>query len=103
MQLGRDRIQRGLIEPTQVGAPGEVLAEQPVGVLVAAALPGLRGSQKETWTPESTVNWVCSASSLPWSQVRERRSCSGSRRIAVVNAGRTCWAVTPSGSGTNTT
>jgi hypothetical protein len=40
-QLGRDRIQRCLVEPAQVAALGEVLAEQPVGVLVGAVLPGV--------------------------------------------------------------
>jgi hypothetical protein len=40
IQLGRDGIEFGLIELAQVGALGEVLAEQPVGVLVGAALPG---------------------------------------------------------------
>jgi hypothetical protein len=40
IQLGGDRIQGGLVELAQVGASGEVLAEQPVGVLVAATLPG---------------------------------------------------------------
>jgi hypothetical protein len=39
IELGRDGIQRDLIEPAQVGALGQVLAEQPVGVLVGAALP----------------------------------------------------------------
>jgi hypothetical protein len=53
VELGGDRIQGGLVEPAQVGALGQVLAEQPVGVLVGAALPGLPGSQKKTCTPES--------------------------------------------------
>jgi hypothetical protein len=58
------------------------LAQQPVGVLVAGPLPGLRGSQKYTGTPVSLVNRACSAISLPWSQVKERRSrrpCGRSR------------------------
>jgi hypothetical protein len=33
------------------------------------------------------LNWVCSAISRPWSQVNERRSCSGSRSTAAVSAG----------------
>ena len=32
--------------PAEVGALGEVLAQEPVGVLVRAALPGRVGSQK---------------------------------------------------------
>jgi hypothetical protein len=65
IQLSGDRVQGGLVELAQVGASGEVLADQTVGVFVAATLPGLRGSQKYTWTPVSTVNLVCSAISLP--------------------------------------
>ena len=59
----------GLAEPAQIGIPWQVLADQPVGVLVAGPLPGLRGSQKYTGTPVSVVNRACSAVSLPWSQV----------------------------------
>ena len=39
---------------------------------------GLRGSQKYTSTPVSTLNRRCSAISFPWSQVSERRSWTGS-------------------------
>jgi hypothetical protein len=46
LELGRDRVQGGLVEPTQVDVLGQVLAEQAVGVLVGGPLPGLRGSQK---------------------------------------------------------
>jgi hypothetical protein len=46
VELGGDGVQRGLVELAQVAALGEVLAEQAVGVLVGATLPGLRGSQK---------------------------------------------------------
>jgi hypothetical protein len=38
--LGRDRVECGLVELAEIGALGEVLAQQAVGVLVAAALPG---------------------------------------------------------------
>jgi hypothetical protein len=64
VEFGGDRVQGGLVELAQVGASGEVLAEQTVGVLVAATLPGLRRSQNYTWTPVSTVKVVCSATSL---------------------------------------
>jgi hypothetical protein len=49
------------------------------------------------------VNWMCSAISRPWSQVSERRSCSGSRSTAAVNAGRMRWAVNPSAKGNSST
>jgi hypothetical protein len=39
IELGGDRVQGGLVELAQVGGLGEVLAEQPIGVLVGAALP----------------------------------------------------------------
>jgi hypothetical protein len=40
VELGGDRIQRSLVDLAEVGAPGQVLAEQAVGVLVGAPLPG---------------------------------------------------------------
>jgi hypothetical protein len=40
VELGRDLIKFDLIELGQIGASWEVLAQQPVGVFVAAALPG---------------------------------------------------------------
>ena len=39
VELGGDGVQGGLVEPAQVGALGQVLAEQAVGVLVGATLP----------------------------------------------------------------
>jgi hypothetical protein len=47
---------------------------------------GLCGSAKKTGMPVSTVNAACAESSLPRSQVNERRSCSGSVLIVVVSA-----------------
>ena len=41
-------VEVGLAETTQIGGPRQVLAHQAVGVLVGAALQGLRGSQKNT-------------------------------------------------------
>jgi hypothetical protein len=40
IELSGDRVQRRLVGPTQVAVLGQVLAEQAVGVLVGAALPG---------------------------------------------------------------
>jgi hypothetical protein len=45
IELGRDGIQGGLVELAQVGALGQILAGQAVGVLVPRC-QGLRGSQK---------------------------------------------------------
>jgi hypothetical protein len=38
---------------------------------------GLCGSQKKTFTPVSIFNRACCDISAPWSQVSDRRSCSG--------------------------
>ena len=66
----------------QVCALGEVLAEQPVGVLVAArASAGRRRRSSARWRPRCERGLVISR---PWSQVRVRRSVSGSRAIAVI-------------------
>jgi hypothetical protein len=81
----------------EVGAPREVLPQQAVGVLVGAALPRTLRVAEYTWTPLSTLSLACSAISAPWSQVSERRSCSGSSPIAAAIASRTCsapWPVT---------
>jgi hypothetical protein len=52
VELGGDRIERCLIEPAQVGASQEVLAEQAIGVLVACVGPptSLRnGAIRSVW------------------------------------------------------
>jgi diaminohydroxyphosphoribosylaminopyrimidine deaminase/5-amino-6-(5-phosphoribosylamino)uracil reductase len=40
VELGGDRVECRLVQLAQISAPGEILAEQAVGVLVRAALPG---------------------------------------------------------------
>jgi hypothetical protein len=102
IQLGRDGIQRCLVELAQVAALGEVLAEQAVGVLVGAALPGAAWVAEVDLDARVDVNWWCSAMSRPWSQVSERRSCWGKHRTAAVSAGRMRWAVNPLGSPNST-
>lgn len=49
----------------EVGALGQVVAQEAVHVLVAAALPGECGSQKETSVPVAAVISRCMANSLP--------------------------------------
>ena len=46
VELVRDRVELLLGVDAQVGALGEVLAQQPVGVLVGPALPGGVRSQE---------------------------------------------------------
>ena len=53
VELGGDAVQIGLSEAAQIHSPGQILAQGPVGILVAGSLQGLRGSQKNTSTPVS--------------------------------------------------
>lgn len=46
LELVGDGVQIGLAERAEVRALGQVLPKQPVGVLVGAALPRLRGVQR---------------------------------------------------------
>jgi len=65
---------------------GEVLPQQPVGVLGGPALPRALGITEETCTPVSTVNWAWRAISMPRSHVNARTSCSGSVCTCSANA-----------------
>lgn len=58
----------------QVGALGEVLAQEAVGVLVRAALPWAAGVGEVDGESVSTLNSAWAESSLPRSQVSDRRS-----------------------------
>src|SRR5450756_2168822 len=77
----------------QVGALGEVLAQEPVGVLVVPRCHGECGSQKNTGMPVATVNRACSVISRPWSQASDRFSSEGSRPIATCRSAATRIAV----------
>ena len=55
----------------QVAALGEVLAQQPVGVLVRRPRHGECGSQKKISQSAATAICRCRAISLPWSQVSD--------------------------------
>jgi len=91
VELVGDGVELSFGDRAEVDALGEVLAQEPVGVLVGAALPGrVCGSQKKTSMPAST--WTCFQSRIsgPWSQVSERRSASGSVCTFVASAGATC-------------
>src|SRR3954464_13832150 len=55
----------------EVGALGEVLAQQPVGVLVGAALPGALRIAEVHLQAEVDPQPGCWASSAPWSHVNE--------------------------------
>ena len=76
--------------PGEVGASGEVLAKEPVGVLVGAALPRALRIAEVDLQARVDPSLACSAISAPWSQVSDRRSCSGSVVIAAAIASRTC-------------
>lgn len=68
VEPGVDGVEVILGEGGEAGALGDVLAQQPVRVLVGAPLPGLRESQKLTGSPVSMLNLAWGAISLPWSQ-----------------------------------
>jgi hypothetical protein len=78
----------------EIGALGEVLTQQ--ALTVFSLLPrcqGLRGSQKWTGKPASTVSFRCWAISEPWSQVKERRNSRGS--VVMVDAIASQTALAP--------
>ena len=62
---------------------------------------GLRGSQKYTSTPVSTLKRRCSAISFPWSQVSERRSWTGNVVMLALSASQTGSALLPSAKATS--
>ena len=69
------------------------LAQQPVRVvLVAAALPGRAGVAEVDLRSERELDASVTASSLPLSQVIDRRRCSGSRLISRIIASATLSA-----------
>ena len=64
--------------PGKVSAFEEVLASEAVGVLVRAARPRAVRVSEEDWDPGLDLELGVGDSSLPRSQVSERRSWSGS-------------------------
>jgi hypothetical protein len=56
---------------------GSYWRDSPLAFSLLARCHGLGGSQKSTGISVSAVNRACSAISLPWSQVNERRSPIG--------------------------
>ena len=101
VELAGDLVEFCLCHAGETLALREVLAQQAVGVLVGPALPRARGSQKYTSTPVSTLNRRCSAISLPWSEVSERRSWAGSVVMLASGASQTGSALVASGSATS--
>ena len=86
----------------QVGALGEVLAQQPVGVLVGRPLPReSAGRRSRSRKSGATVNRSCWCISVPWSQVSDRRSAPGRPVITAVRASANASADFPPGSGTS--
>ncbi len=80
VELVGDGVEVGLVEHAEVGALGEVLPKQPVGVLVGAALPRAAWLAEVDRIPVSAVTAWCSAISRPRSQVSVRRSWGGMPR-----------------------
>jgi hypothetical protein len=64
---------------------GKFWRKRPLVFSFVPRCQGLLGSAKYTLTPEAIENWACADSSLPRSQVGDRRSCWGS--VVIVCAG----------------
>ena len=78
---------------------GKYWRSRPLVFSFVARCHGLRGSQKNTCSPLSIRSRACWAISAPWSQVSDRRSCSGSVAIVEVIASRTASAPCPARAG----
>ena len=83
----------------EVGALGEVLGQQAIGVLVGAALPGAVRVTEVDRQADVDPQLGVLASSAPWSQVRDRRSWSGKVVIEAAIASRTASAPWPASAG----
>jgi hypothetical protein len=82
-------IEVGLGEAREIGSSREVLSQQAVGVLVAATLPWTARITEVNLHIGATVKRLWPDISLPWSHVRERRSCSGNLRMSLASAATT--------------
>ena len=69
-----------------VSAFGKILPQQPVGVLVGAALPGMSGSQKQTLRSVARVKRWWSGSSCPLSHVSDLYNSLGSFFACLISA-----------------
>jgi hypothetical protein len=103
VELVGDGVELELGAVTQAGVAREVLAEQPVGVLVAAALAGAaRITEVDGYAAGDGEHGVlCHLAAL--SQVRERRRCLGSSVILAASVAATTSARWVSGSPTSIT
>ena len=70
----------------QICPSREVLAQQAVRVLIAAALPWAAGIAEVDCTPVATAKVLWSAISLPRSHVNDRRSSTGNLRTCLLSA-----------------
>ena len=87
VERGGDGFELVAVPAGEVGALREVLAQQAVGVLVGAALPGaVRVGEVDGDAGLDLELGVLRTSSLPRSQVNDRRSCSGSVVIVAASA-----------------
>ena len=88
-----DPVEVFLAVAAQAGAFGEVLAQQAVGVLVGAALPGAVGvAEVDRDAGRDGEVTRGAAISGPWSQVRDRHRWEGSRATVSARAAATVSA-----------
>ena len=88
-------IEVGLGEAREIGSSREVLSQQAVGVLVAATLPGTARITEVNLHVGGNREAFVADISLPWSHVRERRSCSGNFRMCLASAATIIRRVLP--------
>jgi hypothetical protein len=86
--FGDGKVPSGKINAAREGASDAAA----LGISRCDSCHGLCGSQKYTSRPVSIRSCACWAISAPWSQVNDRRSCSGSAVIAATIASRTASA-----------
>ena len=72
---------------------GKYWRSRPLVFSLVGRCQGECGSQKNTGMPSAAAIWSCSAISLPWSQVSDRRSCAGKIARAATSASRTVSAL----------
>ena len=78
---------------------GKYWRNKPLVFSLVPRCHGLSGSARYTLTPEAIENWACAESSLPRSQVNDRRNSEGSVVIVCSKAVAIVMAPQPASAG----